>query len=52
MVNVTDSFLTVGFEYPEAENIDIVIGDPPCQPFSRLAIRKEWKTQGMDSPFS
>lgn len=29
-------FLTVGFEYPEANNIDIVIGGPPCQPFSRF----------------
>lgn len=29
-------FLTVGFEYPEADNIDIVIGGPPCQPFSRF----------------
>ena len=31
-----NQFLTVGFEYPEAENIDIVIGGPPCQPFSRF----------------
>ncbi len=29
-------FLTVGFDYPEADNIDIVIGGPPCQPFSRF----------------
>lgn len=29
-------FLTVGFPYPEAEKIDIVIGAPPCQPFSRF----------------
>lgn len=31
-----NQFLTVGFDYPEAENIDIVIGGPPCQPFSRF----------------
>lgn len=29
-------FLTVGFEYPDQEDIDIVIGGPPCQPFSRF----------------
>ncbi len=26
--------LEVGFEYPEAEKIGIIIGGPPCQPFS------------------
>jgi len=31
-----NQFLSVGFEYPETENIDIVIGGPPCQPFSRF----------------
>ena len=31
-----NQYLTVGFEYPEAENIDIIIGGPPCQPFSRF----------------
>lgn len=31
-----NQFLTVGFEYPEADKIDIVIGGPPCQPFSRF----------------
>ena len=31
-----NQFLTVGFDYPEAEKIDIVIGGPPCQPFSRF----------------
>ncbi|MCQ2293587.1 MAG: DNA cytosine methyltransferase [Bacteroidaceae bacterium] len=31
-----NQFLTVGFDYPEAENIDIIIGGPPCQPFSRF----------------
>lgn len=31
-----NQFLTVGFDYPEANNIDIVIGGPPCQPFSRF----------------
>ena len=29
-------YLTVGFDYPDADNIDIVIGGPPCQPFSRF----------------
>ena len=29
-------FLTVGYEYPADENIDIIIGGPPCQPFSRF----------------
>lgn len=29
-------YLSVGFEYPEAENIGIIIGGPPCQPFSRF----------------
>lgn len=33
-------FLTVGFEYPESENNDIVIGGPPCQPFSRFGNQK------------
>lgn len=28
--------LEVGFKYPEDEKIDIVIGGPPCQPFSRF----------------
>ena len=31
-----NQLLTVGFEYPEDDNIDIVIGGPPCQPFSRF----------------
>lgn len=31
-----NQFLTVGFEYPDEENIDIIIGGPPCQPFSRF----------------
>jgi len=31
-----NQFLTVGFNYPESEKIDIVIGGPPCQPFSRF----------------
>lgn len=31
-----NQFLKVGFDYPEAEKIDIVIGGPPCQPFSRF----------------
>ena len=33
-------FLTVGFEYPDAEKIDIIIGGPPCQPFSRFGNQK------------
>jgi DNA (cytosine-5)-methyltransferase 1 len=33
-------FLTVGFEYPEQDKIDIVIGGPPCQPFSRFGNQK------------
>ena len=31
-----NQFLDVGYEYPMADNIDIVIGGPPCQPFSRF----------------
>lgn len=31
-----NQFLEVGFDYPELEKIDIVIGGPPCQPFSRF----------------
>lgn len=31
-----NQFLEVGFDYPEADKIDIVIGGPPCQPFSRF----------------
>lgn len=33
-------FLTVGFDYPDADKIDIVIGGPPCQPFSRFGNQK------------
>ena len=29
-------FLEEGFDYPDAESIDIIIGGPPCQPFSRF----------------
>lgn len=32
--------LEVGFEYPEANNIGVVIGGPPCQPFSRIGNQK------------
>lgn len=32
--------LKVGYEYPEMSNIDIVIGGPPCQPFSRIGSQK------------
>ena len=28
--------LTVGYDYPEMDRIGIVIGGPPCQPFSRI----------------
>lgn len=31
-----NQFLEVGYEYPMPDNIDIVIGGPPCQPFSRF----------------
>lgn len=31
-----NQFLEVGYEYPMTDNIDIVIGGPPCQPFSRF----------------
>lgn len=32
--------LKVGYEYPDIEKIDIVIGGPPCQPFSRIGSQK------------
>ena len=35
-----NQFLAVGFNYPEEENIDIIIGGPPCQPFSRFGNQK------------
>ncbi len=35
-----NEFLEVGFEYPESEKIDIIIGGPPCQPFSRFGNQK------------
>lgn len=35
-----NKFLTVGFDYPEPNDIDIVIGGPPCQPFSRFGNQK------------
>ena len=35
-----NQFLVVGFNYPEEENIDIIIGGPPCQPFSRFGNQK------------
>ncbi len=31
-----NELLTTDFEYPDADKIDIVIGGPPCQPFSRF----------------
>lgn len=38
-----NQMLKVGFEYPDTANIGIVIGGPPCQPFSRSGSQK-----GMD----
>lgn len=35
-----NQYLTVGFDYPESYDIDIVIGGPPCQPFSRFGNQK------------
>lgn len=32
--------LKVGYEYPDMSKIDIVIGGPPCQPFSRIGSQK------------
>lgn len=32
--------LKVGYEYPDMDKIDIVIGGPPCQPFSRIGNQK------------
>jgi DNA (cytosine-5)-methyltransferase 1 len=32
--------LKVGYDYPEIDKIDIVIGGPPCQPFSRIGSQK------------
>lgn len=32
--------LQVGHPYPDMENIGIIIGGPPCQPFSRRGIQK------------
>ena len=32
--------LKVGYEYPDTDKIDIVIGGPPCQPFSRIGSQK------------
>ncbi len=35
-----NQFLEVGYDYPDMENIGIVIGGPPCQPFSRVGNQK------------
>lgn len=35
-----NQFLEVGFNYPEIDNIGIIIGGPPCQPFSRFGNQK------------
>ncbi len=32
--------LEVGFDYPDVDKIDIIIGGPPCQPFSRVGNQK------------
>jgi len=32
--------LSVGYDYHDTDSIDIVIGGPPCQPFSRIGIQK------------
>lgn len=34
------AFLKPGFSYPHMESIDIIIGGPPCQPFSRFGNQK------------
>ena len=38
-----NQFLEVGFEYPDADNIGIIIGGPPCQPFSRVGNQQGMK---------
>lgn len=35
-----NKMLEVGFDYPETDNIGIIIGGPPCQPFSRFGNQK------------
>lgn len=35
-----NEFLEVGFDYPETDNVGIIIGGPPCQPFSRFGNQK------------
>ena len=32
----TCDMLTVGYDYADIDKIDIIIGGPPCQPFSRI----------------
>lgn len=36
----TCDMLTVGYDYAEIDKIGIVIGGPPCQPFSRIGNQK------------
>ena len=36
----TCDMLSVGYNYPDIESIDIIIGGPPCQPFSRIGNQK------------
>ena len=35
-----NQLLEIGFHYPESDQIDIIIGGPPCQPFSRFGNQK------------
>lgn len=36
----TCDMLNVGYDYAETDNIGIIIGGPPCQPFSRIGNQK------------
>lgn len=45
--------LEVGFDYPDIDKIDIIIGGAPCQPFSRVGNQKGMKDarDGLNSHF-